>query len=135
MKKGVIKARVLTSVYILQSNRHSFSGGAVDPTCQFCRLENEDIYHMVTRCPAYHDIRVTTMHQLRQIVLQKCSMSDEWRSHFCNWDTILKVLMCPDCITPLVPELSVSIICIEKLARTFFYTLHRKRLRLCKQRE
>ena len=56
VKKGVIKARVLTGVYILQSNRRSFSCGALDPTCQFCRLENEDIYHMVTRCPAYHEV-------------------------------------------------------------------------------
>ena len=42
VKKGVIKARVLAGVYILQSNRHSFSGGVVEPTCQLCFLEDED---------------------------------------------------------------------------------------------
>ena len=54
-KKGVIKARVLKGVYILQSNRHSFGGGVVEPTCQLCFQEDEDVYHLVTRCPAYYD--------------------------------------------------------------------------------
>ena len=67
VRKGVIKARVLTGVYILQSTRHSFSGGTIDATCQLCCLEDEDIYHLVTRCPAFHDIRVATVERLKQI--------------------------------------------------------------------
>ena len=43
VRKGAIKARVLTGVYILQSTRHSFSGGTIDATCQLCCLEDEDI--------------------------------------------------------------------------------------------
>ena len=70
MKKGVIKARVLKGVYILQTNRHLFSGGAVEPTCQFCWLEDENIYHMATRCPTLHDIRVATIQRLKQIVVE-----------------------------------------------------------------
>ena len=53
VRKGVIKARVLTDVYELQSNRHLFSGGTVNGTCQVCCLEEENIYHLVTRCPAF----------------------------------------------------------------------------------
>ena len=125
---------MLTGVYILQTNRHLFSGRAVESTCQFCCLEAEDIYHMATRCPAFHDIRVATVLRLKQIVVEQCSC-DEWRTYFPDWDIVLKVLICPDCVTPLVPELSVPLKCIEKVARTFFYKIHLKRLRLCKQRE
>ena len=71
VRKGAIKARVLTGVYILQSNRHLFSGGTVDATCQLCCLEEEDIYHLVTRCLAFYDIRVTTVERLRQIGLEQ----------------------------------------------------------------
>ena len=68
VRKGTIKARVLMDVYILQSNRRLFSDGTVDATCQLCCLEEEDIYHLVTRCPALYDIRVATVEHLRQKV-------------------------------------------------------------------
>ena len=59
----MIKARVLTGIYILQTNRLLLvlSGAAVEPTCQPYRLEEEDIFHLVTCCPAFHDIQVATM--------------------------------------------------------------------------
>ena len=33
VRKDVFKARILTGVYILQSNRHLFSGRTTDSTC------------------------------------------------------------------------------------------------------
>ena len=36
VRKGVIKARVLTGIYILQPNRHIFSGRSVEPKCHLC---------------------------------------------------------------------------------------------------
>ena len=33
VRKGVIQARFLTGVYLLQSNRHIFSNKTVDPNC------------------------------------------------------------------------------------------------------
>ena len=71
VRKCVIKARILTVVYILQSNRHPFSGKAIDSTCQLCCLEEEDIYHMVTLCPAFHDIRMSSVERLKQIVVEQ----------------------------------------------------------------
>ena len=50
VRKGVIKARVLMGVYILQTSRHIFGGGSVEPTCQLRYREEKDIYHLVTRC-------------------------------------------------------------------------------------
>ena len=57
VRKGVITSRVLTGVYILQTSMHIFSAGSVEPTYQLCWLE-EDIYHHLTLCPAFHNIRV-----------------------------------------------------------------------------
>ena len=51
VRKGVIKARFRTGVYLLQSNKHVFSNKTVDPNCQLCQLDVEDIHHAVTRCP------------------------------------------------------------------------------------
>ena len=34
---------------------------SVVATCQLCCLEEEDIYHLVTRCPTFYDIRVATV--------------------------------------------------------------------------
>ena len=61
VRKGVIKAIILTGAYILQSNRHLFSGKTIDSTCQLCCLEDEDLYHMVTWCPAFHDIGMSSV--------------------------------------------------------------------------
>ena len=86
-----------------------------------CCLEEEDLYHMVTRCPAFHDIRMSSVERLKQIVVEQ-SGGSVWCSTFESWDTILKVLICPDCVTPLVPGLSDSLNNIEKVSKTFFST-------------
>ena len=46
MRKGVTKARILTGTYLLQKNKNSYSGVAVDPVCRHCRLEDEDLLHV-----------------------------------------------------------------------------------------
>ena len=92
----------------------------------------EDTYHMVTRCPSFHDIRVSSVDQLKQKVVEQ-SGGSVWSSYF--YTCILKVLICPDCVTPLVPGLLVSFYNIEKVSRTFFYKVHLKRLKLLRQRE
>ena len=89
---------------------------------------------MVTLCPAFHDIRMSSVERLKQIVVEK-SGGSVWCSTFESWDTILKVLICPNCVMPLVPGLSESLNNIEKVSRTFFYKVHLKRLKLLSQRE
>ena len=89
---------------------------------------------MVTRCPAFHDSCLSSVERLKQIVVEH-SGGSVWCSTFESWDTILKVLICPDCVTPLVPGLSDSLNNIEKMSRTLFYKVHLKRLKLLSQRE
>ena len=72
---------------------------------------------MVTRCPAFHDICMSSVECLKLIVVEQ-SGGSVWCSTFESWDTILKVLICPDCVTPLVPGLSDSLNNIEKVSVT-----------------
>ena len=48
-------------------------------------LEEEDIYYLITVCPAFHDSRVATVQRLKQIVLEH-SDNNIWSSYFKDWD-------------------------------------------------
>ena len=133
VKRCIIKARVLTGTYTLQAQRNVFSG-TVDPTCPYCQLEPEDLRHMLCRCPAYHGDRVSTVGRLKQIIVQEAGLNT-WNLHFTAWDTVLRVLVCPDFIDIEIPELVPVISKIEILSRDFIYNIHVKRLRLKQKRE
>ena len=74
------------------------------------------------------------MEHLRQIVLEQIG-SNVCSIYFKDWEMILRVLICPDCVRPMVPGLSVSLTHIEKVSRTFFYQVHLQRWNILKQRE
>ena len=58
VKRSIVRTRIITGTYTLQSNRHTFNKNTVDPTCPLCQLEEEDLRHMVCQCPAFCDYRV-----------------------------------------------------------------------------
>ena len=94
----------------------------------------EDIHNVVTRCPAYHDIRTLTTSQLKNIIIDNSDIC-VWKTHFSNWDNLLRIIICPDVIRVMVPELSSVISSVEDLSRDFFYKIHTKRLFLMKKQE
>ena len=124
---GVIKARFLMGVYLLQSNRHAFSNKTVDANCRLCQLGVEDIHHVIIRCPTYHNIRTLTTSQLKNIIIDKSDIC-VLKAHFSNWDNVLRIIICPDIIRVMVPELSSVISSVEDLSKDCFYNIHRKRL-------
>lgn len=133
VRKAVIKARFLTGVYMLQSSKHVFSNKTVDPTCRLCQLDVEDIRHTVTRCPAFHSIRTSTLTKLRDIIIEQSDI-DVWRAYFKDWDCFLKLIVDPVCVAVLVPELRDDISAtVEELSRNFFFDIHVKRLHILKQ--
>ena len=73
---------------------------------------------MVTRYPAFRDIRVSSVERLKQIVVEQ-SGGSVCCNIFENWDTILKVLICPDCVTPLEPGLSDSLKTLKRCQELF----------------
>ena len=93
VKKTVVKARIIIGTYILQKNRQTFSSGTVGAVCQHCYLEDEDLLHLTSRCPAFYNIRSNTIGHLRDIIVNHTNINT--RNHyFCNWTFILKTLVC-----------------------------------------
>ena len=88
----------------------------------------------LSRCPAYHDIRTLTSSQLKNIIIDNGNIC-VWKTHFSNWDNLLRIIICPDVIRVMVPELSSVISLVEDLSRDCFYKIHTKRLILMKQKE
>ena len=65
------------------------------------------------------------MKQLKETVIPESNLS-VWDCYFTNWLNILKILLCPDFIHRIVPELSISILKIEVISSEFFKTHVRK---------
>ena len=52
VKRGHVKARLLTGTYMFLSTKFKFNSLDVDPKCPLCRLESEGLQHFILRCPA-----------------------------------------------------------------------------------
>lgn len=134
VRKGTVKARILTGTYILQKNRQSFSNGSVNAECPHCCLEDEDMLHMLARCPAFYEIRLSTIHTLKDIIVRNTDL-DTWKTHFNDWATILQTLICAEMITRTLPVIKPLEEEIERLSRDCFYKIHMHKLWLEKVRE
>lgn len=129
VRKAVVKARILTGTYILQKNRQTFSNGTVDAVCRHCRLGDEDLLHLVSRCPAFHSIRVATVNSLRDIVTNQLGQCI-WIQYFKDWLVILKTFVCIETVIKSVPVLDEVKDSVEQLSRNFFYKIHVLKLQL-----
>ena len=134
VRKGVVKARILTGTYILQKNRQSFSNGSVNAVCPHCCLEDEDLLHMLARCPAFYAIRSSTIHILRDIIVRNTNRNT-WKTHFNDWSVILQTLICAEMVTKTLPAIKPLDEEIERLSRNCFYKIHMHKLWLDKVRE
>ena len=122
VKKAVVKARILTGTYmsyILQKNRQTFSSGTVDAVCRHCYLEDEDLLHLLARCPAFYNIRVKTVSSLKDTIVSNTNI-DIWNQHFCDWTFILKTLVCAESVVWSLPDLTDARDSIERISRDFF---------------
>ena len=56
-QKSIIKAKILTDTYRLQSNKAKFNKYEVDPTCILCKKDSETLEHFVLNCEALNEKR------------------------------------------------------------------------------
>ena len=121
VRKGVIKARFITRVYLLQLIRHInvYSKKTVDPNCRLCQLGVEDTHHVVTRCPACQTIRTVTTRQLKKIIIDN-SDTCVWNTALSEWENYLRIIICLDIVRVMVPDLSSVISSVEDLSRDYF---------------
>ena len=127
--RAINKVRMVTGTYLLQTHRCKFAmDGVTDATCPLCRLEDEDIVHMLTRCPALAQVRCQHLNGLKkcfQDELGPGSWSDNIR------DDITLVQLILDCqkLTPtIIPDDRRLIDIIDTQTRLLCYKLHMKRL-------
>ena len=59
-----LQARLLTNTLTLQAHRAKFYGE--EATCRLCLLEDENIAHVLMRCPALVQTRVTLLQSMLQ---------------------------------------------------------------------
>ena len=75
IRRSITKVRMMTGVYMLQSTRARFNQYSVEKTCPLCRLDSEDLTHMLLRCPALSDVRKVSLAQIRDLVGEKAGPS------------------------------------------------------------
>ena len=119
VRKAVVKARILTGTYILQKNRQTFSNGTVSSECRYCHLEEEDLLHLVSRCPAFYRIRVDTISSLRDIIISYTN-TNIWKEFFCDWTFVMKTLVCAESMIVVLPDLKNARDVIEKTVKRLF---------------
>ena len=74
--RGIIKAIMLTCTYLLQVHRLKFNMDVVtDATCPLCYLEDEDITHVLKRCPALCEVRNLHLAEIKKKVCSRITGS------------------------------------------------------------
>jgi hypothetical protein len=124
--KANIKARLLSGVYILQSNRSRFNKYEVSATCPMCMVDIEDTEHFLLHCSRTQDVRELFITNLRAI------LSDINREVenivFSDKAMLLKVIL--DVSSPQIPVvLQTDLVMkkIEAISRGLIYALHHRR--------
>ena len=68
IRRSIPKVRMMTGVYMLQTTKARFNQYEVEPTCPLCRLEPEDLSHMLLCCPALADTREAPLYDIRGLI-------------------------------------------------------------------
>ena len=72
VKHAIIKAKILTGTYILQSNRAKFNQYDTSDMCLLCNEDREDIKHFILECPRLEITREYHMRQLLAVLSNSC---------------------------------------------------------------
>ncbi|CAG2238542.1 unnamed protein product [Mytilus edulis] len=97
VKQAVTKARMATGTYTLQIHKVKFNQSELDPTCPICRLEDETLLHVLTRCSAYNDIRKSQFQILKNLIISKIGQ-EKWKSQFINRQIICQLIIDCQCL-------------------------------------
>ena len=129
VRKCIIKTHMVTQTYTLQADRHKFNRYEVEPLCQLCNIESEDLPHMLTTCVAFVDIRNELYIPIKRRVINLIRPR-KWKEMFNNRLSITKLILdCSNFTEELGNQQNIDE--IETLCRNDCYKLH-KRLELIK---
>ena len=125
----IIKARMLTGTYLLQTHRKKFNmDGVSDATCPLCCLEDEDIVHMLTRCPARSEVKSPHLDDLKRCL--QCALGPHaWSDLVRDTGTLVQLIIeCQKLAPDRIPEDRNLLNTIDSYTRLLCYKLHLKRL-------
>ena len=121
-----VKARLLTGVYTLQSNRSRFNKYEVSAICPLCMDEIEDTEHFLLQCASTDTVRNQFIPKLRTLLYD--FNHEIGNLVFSNNSMLLRVIL--DVSSPQVPILIQTFSFMEKIeaiTRGMVYALHHKR--------
>ena len=101
IRRAIPKVRMMTGVYMLQTTKARFNQYKVEDTCPLCRLQPEDLSHMLLRCPALADTREAPLSDIRGLVTRECGNQKIWSSW--SRSTLVAVLVDSHNLKALVP--------------------------------
>ena len=129
--RAVINVRMLTGTYLLQSHKKMFNlDGVTVVTCPLCCLEDENLVHMLTRCPALGSVRQRYLSDIKQC-LQQTTGVEVWSKCLPGASKIVQLIIdCQKLVPVVIPDNIVLLREIEEKSRLFCYKLHMKRLYL-----
>ena len=123
VRRGVVKVRLLTGTYLVQSKISRFNQYQVDPTCMLCRSSPEDYMHMILDCGALLKYRKDYIHKLKSIIDTECG-PNIWPS--LSKEDILQ--LCIDCtvlVSSGVIVVNDSVVRdLECISRLLCYSIH-----------
>lgn len=124
VKKGITKCRMLTGTYMLQATKHRFNSKE-DPLCKSCAMEEEDITHMLTSCPATHSVRKVEFAKLKDYIITT-TCPEVWNNNFTDKASITKLIIDCSNFKHLFPDNNMINV-ITRISTELCHKLHIKR--------
>ena len=131
--KAIVKARILTGTCLLQTNIHGFSQYREDPTCKFCKQQEEDKLHMLMHRPLLTDTRLNSFKIIRDFVKYHIG-NETWKNSFSSKEDLVQLIIDSRKFSHLFGSSDI-ILEIEKHSRNLCYKLYNERLSLLRNLE
>ena len=130
VRKATTKARMLTGTYIRQVHTNKFNQAKIHTICPLCRTEDDNLLHILTRCPAYTEERNILYCPIKEAEIGRIG-ANAWQTHFNNIETIGKLII--DCQslafnTDILPKDTNFHKEVERATREYCYAVHVRRI-------
>ena len=109
--------------------------GVIDACCTLCCLEDEDIAHILIRCPSLSAVRTTYINELKKC-FQSLLGPDEWTRRIKDSNKIVKLIMdCRKLVPGVLPNNTEILNIIESKTRLVLQATSEKVILMqCQQR-
>ena len=129
VKKGIVKARMLTGVYNLQEQKSKFSKSKISANCILCHSAEETLTHMLTSCPVYHEERKECINSMKPII-DNIMGPMWWEKAITDRSQIARLILDNSSLigTSTARNVKCTVNQLEVMSRNLCYRLHNKRL-------